>query len=194
MLNTDNFTTFLPIFPFQIFSKYEKKARVLKVFSAAEIFFFETYAGVTQSANSWYFWIFLPSLIGSHIFAAISPLNESRKIQIEKQCRKFLTALKGTLCTRLIYLRLKSTDFWATYDGGRKFIINFYMIPVAGSFAGILLLRTCYSPWRRSLRLKTQWVSGINVFMVYLYNVSKKFITHYSLLVSHCSLLWIQTP
>ena len=24
--------------------------------------------------------------------------------------------VKGILCTRLIYLRLKTTDFWATYD------------------------------------------------------------------------------
>ena len=37
----------------------------------------------------------------------------------------------------------------------------------------------------RDYRLKTQWVSGINVFMVYLYNVSKKI---------HYSLLWIETP
>ena len=68
------------------------------------------------------------------------------QIQREKQFREFLTALKGTLCTRLI----APISFWATYDGGRKFIINFYMTPVAGSFTGILLLRTCYSSWRRS--------------------------------------------
>ena len=40
MVNTDNFTTFLPIFPFQILSEVREKseARVLKAFSAAEIF------------------------------------------------------------------------------------------------------------------------------------------------------------
>ena len=92
----------------------------------------------------------LPLLV--HILLLqFQPISEgSSKIQREKQFREFLTALKGTLCTRFIYLRLKSTDFWAAYDGGRKFIINFYMTPVAGSFTGILLLRTCYSPWRRS--------------------------------------------
>ena len=37
---------------FKSFPKYEKKAKVLKVFSAAEIFFIKTYAGVTQSPNS----------------------------------------------------------------------------------------------------------------------------------------------
>ena len=34
----------------------------------------------------------------------------------KKQLREFSTAVKGILCTRLIYLRLKTTDFWATYD------------------------------------------------------------------------------
>ena len=33
----------------------------------------------------------------------------------KKQFREFPTAVKGTLCTRLIYLRLKNTDFWATH-------------------------------------------------------------------------------
>ena len=32
----------------------------------------------------------------------------------EKQFREFLTIVNGILCTRLIYLRLKTTDFWAT--------------------------------------------------------------------------------
>ena len=87
----------------------------------------------------------------AHIFLLqFQPISEGRKIQREKQFCEFLAALKGTLCTRLIYLRLKSIDFWATYDGDRKFIINFYMTPVASSFTSILLLRTCYSPWRRS--------------------------------------------
>ena len=41
MLNTDNFTTFLEFSRFKSLPKYEKKARVLKVFSAAKIFFFQ---------------------------------------------------------------------------------------------------------------------------------------------------------
>ena len=54
--------------------------------------------------------------------------------------------------------KVKKHRFWATYDGGRKFILNFYMKPVAGSFTGILLLRTCYSPWRRSFEdSMSQW-------------------------------------
>ena len=35
---------------------------------------------------------------------------------IAKQFREFLTAVKGILCARLVYLRLKTTDFWATYE------------------------------------------------------------------------------
>ena len=38
-----------------------------------------------------------------------------RLLREKKQLREFLTDVKGILCTRFIYLRLKTTDFWATY-------------------------------------------------------------------------------
>ena len=72
MLNTDNFSTFLLIFPFQILFKVREKSESFQDFFGGKIFFCKTYARVTQSANSSYFGISLPSLIGSHIFAAIS--------------------------------------------------------------------------------------------------------------------------
>ena len=48
-------------------------------------------------------------------------LNERRARQTDcrtrkKQFREFLTAVRGILYTIFIYLRLKTTDFWATYD------------------------------------------------------------------------------
>ena len=64
VLNTDNFTTFLQMFPFPILSKVPEKGESFEgIFSGRNIFF-KTYAGVTQSANPWYFLISLPSLIG----------------------------------------------------------------------------------------------------------------------------------
>ena len=39
----------------------------------------------------------------------------------KKQLRDFPTAVKGILCTKLIYLRLKTTDFWATYANIRHY-------------------------------------------------------------------------
>ena len=47
-------------------------------------------------------------------------LHERRARQTDcrtrkKQSREFLTAVRGKLYTRFIYLRLKTTDFWATY-------------------------------------------------------------------------------
>ena len=162
MLNTDNFTAFdsYQFSRFKSFPKYEKKARVLKVFSAAEIFFSKTMLGLPNRPIRDIFGFSCFPLILAHIFLLqFQPISEGRKIQRKKkQFREFLTALKGTLCTRLIYLRLKSTDFWATYDGGRKFIIMFFRTAVAGSFTSILLLRTCYSPWRRSFEdSMSQW-------------------------------------
>ena len=113
----------------------------MKVFSAAEIFFSKPMLGSpNRPVRDIFEFSCLPLL--AHIFLLqFQPMSEGRKIQREKQFCEFLTALKGTLCTRLSYLRLKSIDFWATYDGGRKFIINFYMTAV---------FITCYSPWRRS--------------------------------------------
>ena len=135
---------------FKSFPKYENKAKVLKVFSAAEIFFSKPMLGSPSWPIRDIFQFFCLPLLAHIFLLQFQLISESRKIQTEKQFREFLTALKGTLCTRFIYLRLKSTDFWASYDDGRKFIINYYMTPVAGSFTGILPLRTCYSPWWRS--------------------------------------------
>ena len=47
-------------------------------------------------------------------------LDERRARQTDcstrkKQFREFLTAVRGILYTRFLYLRLKTTDFWATY-------------------------------------------------------------------------------
>ena len=39
MLNTDNFTTFLPFSPFQIISKVQEKSESFEGFLATEIFF-----------------------------------------------------------------------------------------------------------------------------------------------------------
>ena len=64
MLNTNNFTTFLPIFPFQILSEVREKSESFEGFFSGTNIFFKTYAGVTQSANSSYFWIFQSSPIG----------------------------------------------------------------------------------------------------------------------------------
>ena len=62
MLNTDNCTIFLPIFPFQILFQVREKSKSFEGFFRREKIFCKTYARVTKSANSSYFLIFLPSL------------------------------------------------------------------------------------------------------------------------------------
>ena len=52
MLNTDNFTRFLPIFPFQILTKVREKSESSEGFFGGKNIFCKTYARVTQSANS----------------------------------------------------------------------------------------------------------------------------------------------
>ena len=120
MLSTDNFTTFLPIFPFQILFKvqYEKKARVLKVFSAAKIFFVKPMLGSPNRPIRHIFEFSCLRLLAHIFLLQFQPISEGRKIQKydeKKRFREFLTAVRGILYTRLIYLRLKTTDFWATY-------------------------------------------------------------------------------
>ena len=51
MLNTDNFTTFSPIFPFQILSEVREKSETFEGFFSGRNIFCKSYAGVTQSAN-----------------------------------------------------------------------------------------------------------------------------------------------
>ena len=50
MLNTDNFTTFLPIFPFQILFKAREKSESFEGFFGGKNIFCKTYARDTQSA------------------------------------------------------------------------------------------------------------------------------------------------
>ena len=50
MLNTDNFTTFLPIFPFQILFKAREKSESFEGFFGGKKIFCKTYARETQSA------------------------------------------------------------------------------------------------------------------------------------------------
>ena len=45
MLNTDNFTTFLPIFPFQILSEVREKSKSFEGFFSGRNIFFKTYDG-----------------------------------------------------------------------------------------------------------------------------------------------------
>ena len=52
MLNTDNFTTFLPIFPFQTLFKVREKSESFEGFFSGKNIFGKTYARVTLSANS----------------------------------------------------------------------------------------------------------------------------------------------
>ena len=50
MLNADNFTTFLPIFMFQILFKAREKSESFKGFFGGKNIFCKTYARDTQSA------------------------------------------------------------------------------------------------------------------------------------------------
>ena len=80
--------------------------------------------------NRWYLYVFkVFVLMADNLFTfSCQPweyiksiiLNERRTRQTDchtrkKQFREFLTAVRGILYTRFIYLRLKTTDFWATY-------------------------------------------------------------------------------
>ena len=60
-------------------------------------------------------------------------LHERRARQTDcrtrkKQFREFLSALRGILYTRFIYLRLKTTDFWATYK--QTFEVQLEIAPI----------------------------------------------------------------
>ena len=48
-------------------------------------------------------------------FAPRTSSETDRLWSEKKQFREFLTAVKGILCASLIYLRLKTTNFWVTY-------------------------------------------------------------------------------
>ena len=68
MLNTDNFTTFLPIFSFQILFKVREKSESLEGFLGGKNIFCKTYARDTQSAIRHIFQFFCLRLLAK-IFA-----------------------------------------------------------------------------------------------------------------------------
>ena len=88
---------------------------------------------------------FLPLL--AHIFLLqFQPISESRKIQREPIPRVSDSFKRNIMYKIDLFIKVKKHRFLGHCDGGRKFIINFYMTPIAGPFTGFLLLRTCYSP------------------------------------------------
>ena len=81
MLNADNFTTFLPIFPFQILFKVQEKSESFEGFFGGKNIFCKTYARDTQSAIRHIFEFFCPCLLVGVAAKICEPISESRKIQ-----------------------------------------------------------------------------------------------------------------
>ena len=87
-------------------------------------------------------------------------LHERRARQTDcrttkKQFREFLTAVRGILYTRFIYLRLKTTDFWVTYDLVRYFGLKSLVV----RHLGYLWICTIRHNWDHAIFfVTTQWL------------------------------------
>ena len=57
MLNTDNFTTFLPIFPFQILLKAREKSESFEGFFGGKNIFCKTYARAIRHFYAFAYWL-----------------------------------------------------------------------------------------------------------------------------------------
>ena len=81
MLNTDNFTTFLPIFPFQILFQVQEKSESFEGFFGGKIFFAKPMLGTPNRSIRHIFEFFCPRLLAHIFFLQFQPIREGRKIQ-----------------------------------------------------------------------------------------------------------------
>ena len=81
MLNTDNFTTFLPIFPFQILFKVQEKSESFEGFFDGKKFFAKPMLGTPNRSIRHIFEFFCSHLLAHIFLLQFQPISKGRKVQ-----------------------------------------------------------------------------------------------------------------